>query len=125
MIQRVQSIYLLLTILFSTGLLIYSRQLELSSDISLYGGYFFSPVLALLTLLLFKKRVLQARLCVVLIIFQIFLIGYYGYHFLNDTIFETTYPSLVLGTFHLVLVSLARRSILKDEALVRSVDRIR
>lgn len=125
MIQRIQSLYLIIAILLSTGFLFYTQQFENSSDIQSYGGYFLSPILILITLFLFKKRVLQARMCVLIIVFQISLIAYYSYHLVNDIIFDTSYPSLGVSIILIVLVFLARRSILKDEALVRSVDRIR
>jgi len=125
MIQRIQSLYLIIAILLSTGFLFYTQQFENSSDIQSYGGYFLSPLLILITLFLFKKRVLQARMCVLIIVFQISLIAYYSYHLVNDIIFDTSYPSLGVSIILIVLVFLARRSILKDEALVRSVDRIR
>lgn len=125
MIQRIQSLYLIIAILLSTGFLFYTQQFENSSDIQSYGGYFLSPLLILITLFLFKKRVLQARMCVLIIVFQISLIAYYSYYLVNHIIFDTSYPSLGVSIILVVFLFLARRSILKDEALVRSVDRIR
>jgi len=79
----------------------------------------------LITLFLFKKMVLQARMCVLIMVFQISLIAYYSYYLVNHIIFDTSYPSLGVSIILVVFLFLARRSILKDEALVRSVDRIR
>ena len=125
MIQRIQSLYLIIAILLSTGFLFYTQQFENSSDIQSYGGYFLSPLLTLITLFLFKKMVLQARMCVLIMVFQISLITYYSYYLVNHIIFDTSYPSLGVSIILVVFLFLARRSILKDEALVRSVDRIR
>ena len=125
MIQRIQSLYLIIAILLSTGFLFYTQQFENSSDIQSYGGYFLSPLLTLITLFLFKKMVLQARMCVLIMVFQISLITYYSYYLVNHIIFDTSYPSLGVSIILVVFLYLARRSILKDEALVRSVDRIR
>jgi hypothetical protein len=125
MIQRIQSLYLIIAILLSTGFLFYTQQFENSSDIQSYGGYFLSPLLTLITLFLFKKMVLQARMCVLIMVFQISLISYYSYYLVNHIIFDTSYPSLGVSIILVVFLFLARRSILKDEALVRSVDRIR
>ena len=125
MIQRIQSLYLIIAILLSTGFLFYTQQFENSSDIQSYGGYFLSPLLTLITLFLFKKMVLQARMCVLIMVFQISLIDYYSYYLVNHIIFDTSYPSLGVSIILVVFLFLARRSILKDEALVRSVDRIR
>ena len=87
------------------------------------------PLLALIDIFLFKKRLLQARLN----IFTIMLcLGYYGV--LALYIWQA---NLALGVdWHilpwasvplvcLVLTMMATRRILKDEALVRAADRIR
>lgn len=125
MIQRIQSLYLIIAILLSTGFLFYTQQFENCSDIQSYGGYFLSPLLTLITLFLYKKRVLQARMCMLIMVFQISLIAYYSFYLVNNIIFDTSYPSLGVSIILVVFLFLARRSILKDEALVRSVDRIR
>ncbi len=87
------------------------------------------PVLALVILLLFKKRILQARLCIFL---ALLCIGYYGILFMYvwfgrhnvaadwDILFGACIPLLCL-----VFTLMSVRRILKDEALVRSADRLR
>ena len=87
------------------------------------------PVLALVILLLFKKRILQARLCIFL---ALLCIGYYGVLFMYvwfgrhnvaadwDILFGACIPLLCL-----VFTLMSVRRILKDEALVRSADRLR
>ncbi len=85
--------------------------------------------LALVTIFLFKKRLLQARLCII----NIFLmIGYYVvltvYVFfackqLGVDWFINVWAALpIVG---IVLTFMAMRAIAKDEALVRAADRIR
>ncbi len=85
--------------------------------------------LALTTIFLFKKRLLQARLCII----NIFLmIGYYVvlavYIFfackqLGVDWFINVWASLpIVG---IILTFMAMRAIAKDEALVRAADRIR
>lgn len=87
------------------------------------------PVLALVILLLFKKRILQARLCIFL---ALLCIGYYGVLFIYvwfgcrniaadwDILFGACFPLLCL-----VFTLMSVRRILRDEALVRSADRLR
>ena len=87
------------------------------------------PVLALVILLLYKKRLLQVRLSLFLVMLCI---GYYGILFMYvwfgrhnvaadwDILFGACVPLLCL-----VLTMMAIRKILKDEALVRSADRLR
>ncbi|MBQ2190394.1 MAG: DUF4293 domain-containing protein [Paludibacteraceae bacterium] len=88
------------------------------------------PLLALVDIFLFKKRLLQARLN----IFTILLcLGYYGvlgiYIWLASVTIEGVewhilpWASIPLVCF--VLTSMATRAILKDEALVRAADRLR
>lgn len=88
------------------------------------------PLLALVDIFLFKKRILQARIN----IFTILLcLGYYGvlgiYIWLATTVIEGVqwhilpWASIPLICF--ILTSMATRAILKDEALVRAADRIR
>lgn len=87
------------------------------------------PVLAMVILLLFKKRLVQARLSIFL---ALLCAGYYGVLFIYvwfgcrnvaadwDILFGACIPLLCL-----VLTLMAVRRILKDEALVRSADRLR
>ena len=87
------------------------------------------PVLALVILLLYKKRLLQVRLSLFLVMLCI---GYYGILFMYvwfgrhnvaaewDILFGACIPLLCL-----VFTMMAIRKILKDEALVRSADRLR
>ena len=87
------------------------------------------PVLALVDIFLFKKRLVQARLN----IFSIMLcIGYYGvlaiYIWLAKMSLGVDWHILPYASFPLVclvLTLMATRRILKDEALVRAADRIR
>lgn len=87
------------------------------------------PALALVILLLFKKRIVQVRLSLFLVMLCI---GYYGILFMYvwfgrhnvaaewDILFGACIPLLCL-----VFTMMAIRKILKDEALVRSADRLR
>jgi hypothetical protein len=87
------------------------------------------PLLALTDIFLYKKRLLQARLN----IFTVLLcLGYYGvlanYIRLATLTLGTEWhilPWASLPLVCMVLVLMATRRILKDEALVRAADRIR
>ncbi|MDO4190747.1 MAG: DUF4293 domain-containing protein [Bacteroidales bacterium] len=89
------------------------------------------PLLALLAIFLFKHRLLQIRL---LVVDAILMIGYYlllawagysAYH-LNEVCKSVSYfiPSVFM-LVNLVLTFMAIHRIKKDEALVRSLDRLR
>lgn len=87
------------------------------------------PVLALIILFLFKARILQARLCILLALLNIgfyAIIGvyiYFGKRTLSadwDLLFGSCIPLI-----NFVLTLMAVRLILKDEAKVRAADRLR
>ena len=87
------------------------------------------PVLALVDIFLYNKRLLQARLN----IFTIMLcLGYYGvlaiYIYLAKMVIDVDVYVMgwaCLPLVCLVLTSMATRRILKDEAMVRAADRLR
>ena len=161
MIQRIQTVYLLLvaalgiTLCFvpvlqlvtpeeATELQIYNlsaKGLETITDnqspitVTLQGLWGLTlttaliPLLALVDIFLYKKRLLQARLN----IFTVLLcLGYYGvlaiYIWLAKMSLGTDWHILPWASIPLVcmiLTLMATRAILKDEALVRAADRIR
>ncbi|HBZ33768.1 MAG TPA: DUF4293 domain-containing protein [Bacteroidales bacterium] len=87
-------------------------------------------VIALVTIFLFNKRLLQIRLCVINLVLAL---GYYGYlyyhlyvareNFEQASIYYSMPASFQLINF--VLLIMAIRAIGKDEALIRAMDRIR
>ena len=87
------------------------------------------PLLALIDIFLYKRRILQARLN----IFTVMLcVGYYGvlaiYIWLGIVSFDAEWhilPWACIPLVCLILTLMATRGILKDEALVRAADRIR
>ena len=87
------------------------------------------PVLALVDIFLYNKRLLQARLN----IFTIMLcLGYYGvlaiYIYLAKMVMVAEWyilPWAAIPLVCLVLTVMATRRILKDEAMVRAADRLR
>ena len=87
------------------------------------------PLLALIDIFLYKKRLLQARLNIFL---ALLCLGYYGvlaiYIWQAKLALGVDWHILPWASFPLVcfvLTLMATRRILKDEALVRAADRIR
>ena len=88
------------------------------------------PLLALIDIFLYRKRILQARLNIFL---ALLCIGWYGVAYIYVWLMKTcvedvvwsldVWSSIPLVCF--VLTLMATRRILKDEALVRAADRIR
>lgn len=150
MIQRIQTLYLLAVVVLGI-LLIWQPVVQFVTpeeaaelqiwDLSALGGApiqgvwgllvttLLIPLLALVDIFLYKKRILQARLN----IFTIMLcLGYYGvlalYIWLAKMSLGVDWhilPWASIPLICLVLTLMATRRILKDEALVRAADRLR
>tara|TARA_A100001011_G_scaffold66225_1_gene67226 strand:+ start:174 stop:551 length:378 start_codon:yes stop_codon:yes gene_type:complete len=125
MIQRLQTLYLFFVFLFSCGLF-YSSTMENTTTIySSYYGFILSPIISIITILLFKKRPLQIFLCFLLLLLQAIQIGFYVRAFQPPDGFGWTEYVVVFSLINFFLITLARRGIRKDQNLVRSIDRIR
>lgn len=94
----------------------------------LFADLIVAVILAFASIFLYKKRKTQARLCTVSMVFCLIWYAYYAFAMLNE--------NRTGGTFHIafaaclplvacILLMMARRGILADEKLVRSMDRIR
>ena len=150
MIQRVQTLYLLLVVVLGTLLCLFSPMQFLLPEGTEYVSLnvldkwpmavmtIASPVLALVTIFLFKRRLLQARFNVMNVIlclgFYALLALYTAYVVKGyETIGEISlagadwYISVwaAIPLVNIVLLMMATRRILKDEALVRAADRLR
>lgn len=145
MIQRIQTIYLLLTtitaILFLSGeIFLFENDTSVSlAGLSANGGsavdLVFSalllavPLFSFIIIFLYKKRKLQLRLALVLILLVILLLVFCGYYIYQisgnaDAGLVLNYK-LALPVLMLVFSTLAYRGIRKDEEIVRSYDRLR
>ena len=157
MIQRIQTLYLLLVVVLGTLLCFFSPVQFLLPEATEYVAlHAFDkwplavmsiaiPLLALVIIFLFKRRLLQARLNIVNVILCL---GYYAMLALYVAFIVKGYEPLNLeaGAFspgelegiqwylnvwaaiplvNIVLTMMATRRILKDEALVRAADRLR
>lgn len=129
MIQRIQSLYLLLAVLLSSGLLYVSHLTEyatsLESFFSVNYGFYLIPFLTLITLLFFKKRKIQGVLILLIILFTFFPIVLYVQDIYNGDQASVLYATVSVYLLNIIFLLLARRGITKDEKLLRSIDRIR
>jgi len=151
MIQRIQSLYLLVSAILGVVCLsmplgyfttaegervadffnLWTRSIETGahafSPWALFALLVLTTTLTFLDIFLFTRRALQMR---ILVICMLLLVGYYG--FMTFFIFMAnkglSYTPSVTAAFPfvcIVLDYLAFRGILKDELLVRSLDRLR
>lgn len=129
MIQRIQSLYLLLAVLLSSGLLYLSNVTEYASSLesffSVNHGFYLIPFLTLIALLLFKKRKIQVVLILLIILFTLFPIVFYVQEIYNGVQASALYATVSIYLLNIIFLFLARRGIIKDEKLIRSIDRIR
>ena len=144
MIQRIQSIYLLVAAAFSGGLIFVFAIWTLSTDKTMFALDFLkeesislnsipvlflgSALLSLISIFLFKNRQTQFVVNRINILINLFLLGMLIYLSLNLP-GEASVSEKGIGMFLPILVILllviANRAIKKDEDLVKSVDRLR
>ena len=113
MIQRLQSVYLLLAAIALAVCFVFDEDMRPS------GLTLCLAVISLCNIFLYKNRVRQARVCL-----GVMLAGIAYYIFLAIRQPQLGWYS-ALPMVAVLLLFLARKRIVKDEKLVRSLDRIR
>jgi hypothetical protein len=136
MLQRIQSIYLLLA-LITTGVLPFvfplwtfeNKSFYFMQDLIFVSLFGLSTTLSLLSIFLFKKRQNQFVLGRLNIILNLILLGLFVYRSLNLSGETVSVSEKGIGMFlpivAIVFLVLANKAIKKDEDLVKSVDRLR
>jgi len=136
MIQRIQTIYLFLALLVAAlGSYFLSLWVNESGE-SIYaidkpivmGAFVLSALLALFTIFLFKSRKLQFVMNRLNIILNFILLGFFVYWSLiipGEMQISEKGIGMFLPIISIVLLVMANKAIKKDEALVKSVDRLR
>ena len=130
MIQRKQTLYLLAAFVLQLLTALYATQMQFINfqGLDAYSYHFVSAGLALLLLLiivLFKRRPLQCKLCLLALLVLIGLVVVTFFGVLSEGF--VWQRELLLGSdgLSIVCIVMAYLAIKKDEALVRSIDRIR
>ncbi len=136
MIQRIQSVFLLIVALLS-GLVplwlplwntmdndaFYAHQ-----DVMISIIFYSIAALALISIFLFKNRKNQFVINRLNLILSLFLLGFFVYRSLNlsgEALVSEKGIGMLIPVFSIVFLVLANRAIKKDEDLVKSVDRLR
>ena len=136
MIQRIQTVYLFFVMLVSgilpfwvnlwsdpDGNIIFAK-----NDILISSAFYISALLALVAIVIYKKRKNQFVLNRLNMILNLFLLGFFVYRSLNlsgGTSVSEKGIGMLIPVISIVLLVLANRAIKKDEDLVKSVDRLR
>lgn len=136
MIQRIQTIYLVVSALVMGALFLWfpavlgkdgSVVMERNEPL-VFGMIFVSIALAIISILSFKKRQLQFVLNRLNIISNFVLLGVFVYRLLTlsgETIVSEKGIGVLFPIISIVFLVLANKAIKRDEDLVKSVDRLR
>jgi len=136
MLQRIQTVYLLISALFNAGFIfIFKLWNDLAGNpvyiedvYSALGLTLFSALLSIITIFLFRNRKLQFVLGRVNILLNLILLGLFVYWSLTvsgETLVSEKGIGMLTPVFSIVFLVLANKAIKKDEDLVKSVDRLR
>jgi len=136
MIQRIQTIYLVISAIVMGALFMWFPAIQ-SADGSVllgrneplvFGLLFISIALSIISILSFKKRQLQFVLNRLNIISNFVLLGVFVYRLLTlsgETIVSEKGIGVLLPIISIVFLVLANKAVKRDEDLVKSADRLR
>ncbi|MFC5196197.1 MULTISPECIES: DUF4293 domain-containing protein [Bizionia] len=136
MLQRIQTLYLLLAAVVSGGLIGVFELWTTPEDVKVFAMdinyivimFIVSAALSLISITRFKSRKSQFMLGRLNIILNFILLGLFVYLSLNlsgETVVSEKGIGIFLPIVSIVLLALANKAIKKDEDLVKSVDRLR
>ena len=136
MIQRIQTIYLLLSAIVSAGLIFVFELWENPAGEAVYAQdepmvfllFLISALMSVVGIFLYKNRKQQFVLGRVNVILNLILLGLFVFWSLNisgESNISEKGIGMVIPIVSIVLLVLANKAIKKDEDLVKSVDRLR
>ena len=136
MLQRIQTVYLLIAAITAAGLIFVFPLWENNAGESVYaideliafGMFIASAAICLVSIFMFKNRKLQFVLGRLNIILNLFLLGVFVYWSLTlpgEMDISEKGIGMFLPIISIVFIVLANKAIKKDEDLVKSVDRLR
>ena len=136
MIQRIQTIYLLISAIFSGGLIFIFHLWTTENDAPVFAKdnmtYFLmflgSALLSLISIFKYKQRQTQFVFGRLNIILNFILLGLFVYQLLispGESQISEKGVGIFIPIFSIVFLVLANKAIKRDEDLVKSVDRLR
>lgn len=136
MLQRIQTLYLLLAAGVSGGLIFVFELWTTPDNLTVFAKdapyvfamFLLSAILSVIAIFRFKQRKTQFILGRLNILLNFFLLGLFLYQSLNvsgETVVSEKGIGIFLPIISIVLLALANKAIKKDEDLVKSVDRLR
>ena len=136
MFQRIQTVYMIFSAIITGGLPFVfplwtdnqKNEVFFTSSLIYTSLFVLSTVLAIYSIINFKKRQHQFVLNRLNMIFNFILLGFFVYWSLNlsgEALVSEKGIGMFLPAISIVLLVLANKAIKKDEDLVKSVDRLR
>lgn len=135
MIQRIQTLYTALVVFINVVFLFKLKQtFSLKFDtIDVYGiivliSILLVVILGIITIFIYKKRLVQMQLLRVALILESVILGAFVYRLLTlsgEMAISMKDIWVTIPLVSIVLLALARRAVQSDENLVKSVDRLR
>ena len=136
MLQRIQTLYLLISAIIAGGLIFVFHLWTTENDVPVYAKdnlvyllmFLGSALLSLISIFKYKTRQTQFVLGRLNIILNFILLGLFVYRSLNlsgETDVSEKGIGILLPIFSIVFLVLANKAIKKDEDLVKSVNRLR
>ena len=136
MLQRIQTVYLLIAAIFAGGLIFVFHLWTTANDVPVYAKddilylamFFGSSALSLISIFNYKNRKFQFVLGRLNIILNFILLGLFLYLLLmtpGESEISEKGVGIFIPIFSIVFLVLANKAIKKDEDLVKSVDRLR
>ena len=136
MIQRIQSIYLLLAAVIAGGLSFVFNLWKTAEDTVVYAkdttfvlaAFLLSATISIISIVMFKNRKLQFvinRLNIILNFILLLVFVYCSMTTSGESEISEKGVGMLLPIISIVLLVLANKAIKKDEDLVKSVDRLR
>ena len=136
MLQRIQTVYLIIAAIISAGLIFVFHLWTTNAEVPVFAKdnvtylalFLGSAVLSLVTIMNYKNRKFQFVLGRLNIILNFILLGLFVYQSLNvsgESDVSEKGIGILLPIFSIVFLVLANKAIKKDEDLVKSVDKLR
>ncbi|MFD2550235.1 DUF4293 domain-containing protein [Bizionia sediminis] len=136
MLQRIQTLYLLLAAIVSGGLIFVfhlwttpaGEKMFATDVVYVLVGFLLSALLSVISIFKYTNRQSQFVLGRLNIILNFILLGLFVYQSLNlsgETVVSEKGIGIFLPIVSIVFLALANKAIKKDEDLVKSVDRLR
>ncbi|HBU78075.1 MAG TPA: DUF4293 domain-containing protein [Muricauda sp.] len=136
MIQRIQTLFLLIVGLISGVLPFFlnlwveigGKEVFAQDEVLVSLVFYTVTVLAVVSIVMYKKRQNQFVVNRLNMILNLFLLGFFVYRSLSlsgETVVSEKGIGMLIPVFSIVFLVLANRAIKKDEDLVKSVDRLR